>query len=173
MNTLMRTIAGVLAATMALELVPAGLAAQDDKTTVTNVRFEVVGELVNVYYDLGGPADRVHKIRLILLRETDSLFLYHPVNVTGEVGAVIFPGQRRRIVWDFTKEFPDGMTGNDFYFVVEAEIVKPEGIDPLYYYVGGGALVVGGVLALVLSGKKSTDGGGGTGFPAPPGRPGE
>ena len=172
MTTLMRTIAGVLAAVLVLELVPAALLAQDDKTTVTNVKFEVVGELVHVYYDLGGPADRVHKIRLILLRETDSLFLYHPVNVTGDIGAVIFPSQRRRIVWDFTKEFPDGMTGNDFYFVVEAEASKTDGIDPLYY-VGGGALLVGGVLALILAGNKDEGGGGGTGFPAPPGRPGE
>jgi hypothetical protein len=170
MNTLMRVIAGLLVSVMMVELVPSSALSQDDKTTVTNVRFEVVGELVHVYYDLGGPPDRVHKLRLILLRETDSLFLYHPVNVTGDAGAVTFPGQRRRIVWDFTKEFPEGMTGNDFYFVVEAEIVQREGIDPLYY-VGGGALLVGGVLALILAGKKEDGNGGGTGFPAPPGRP--
>jgi hypothetical protein len=171
MSRLIRTIAGVLLAAFLCELVPTVLIADEEKTAVANVRFEVNGELVNVYYDLLGPESRVHKIRLVLLRETDSLFLYHPVNVTGDIGAVIFPGQHRRIVWDFTKEFPEGLTGSDFYFSVEAEAVQTEGINPLYW-VGGGVAVLGGALALLLGGKKTPPPPVG-GFPAPPGRPGQ
>ena len=172
MSYSIKATALVLLLALAGEMVPAAALAQDDKVAVVNVRFEVSGELVNVYYDLEGPADRVHKIRLMLLRETDSLFLYRPINMTGDVGTVVFPGQKRRIIWEFTKEFPEGLTGNDFYFVVEAERVPIEGINPLYYYAGGAA-VVGTVLVVLLTGKKDNGGGGGgtAGFPGPPGRP--
>jgi hypothetical protein len=136
---------------------------------VEHVSFEVAGELVRIYYDLRGIPDRTHKVRLALLRESDSLFIYRPINTSGDVGTVVFPGVRRRITWDITKEFPEGLTGNDFYFVVEVERVETEGMNPLIW-IGGGAVVVGGVLALVLGGKKKenpVD----PGFPAPPGRP--
>jgi len=171
MTHTIKTIAFILLNAMLLQLFPAVALAQDDKIAVVNVRFEVVGELVHIYYDLEGPADKVHTIRLALLKESDSLFLYRPVNLTDDVGTVVFPGQRRRIVWEFTKEFPEGMTGNDFYFVVEAERVATEGINPLYY-VAGGAAVLGTALVLLLTGKKDEGSNGGTpGFPAPPGRP--
>lgn len=170
MKNWIKHTAGALLLVLAAELVPAVSVAQEDKIAVTNVRFEVNGELVNLYYDLEGTADRVHKIRLILLRETDSLFLYRPVNLTGDVGTVVFPGRNRRIVWDFTKEFPEGMTGNDFYFVVEAERVPEEGVNPLYYYAGGAA-VLGTILLVVLGGKKDNGPIINDNFPAPPGRP--
>jgi hypothetical protein len=170
MNNWVKKTAVALLVAVLIELVPVVSVAQDDKTSVTNVRFEVNGELVQVYYDLEGTPDRVHKIRLMLLRETDSLFLYRPVNLTGDVGTVVFPGKNRRIIWEFTKEFPDGMTGNDFYFVVEAERVPTEGINPIYYYAGGAALV-GTLLIVLLGGKNDTGGEVATDFPAPPGRP--
>jgi hypothetical protein len=168
-HNFVKSVAGVLALVFSLELVPIALRAQDVETRVEHVSFEVAGELVRIYYDLRGIPDRTHKVRLALLRESDSLFIYRPMNITGDVGSVVFPGLRRRITWDIAKEFPEGLTGNDFYFVVEVERVETEGMNPLIW-IGGGAVVVGGVLALVLGGKKSETPAD-PGFPAPPGRP--
>jgi hypothetical protein len=155
---------------MALQLVPLSLLANDERTAIENVRFEVAGELVYVHYDLVGPADRIHKISLSLLRVGDRLFVYQPVNITGDVGTIVFPGKGRRITWDFTKEFPEGLTGDDYYFVVETEKEEEQGISSLLWI--GGGVAVAGVLAIVLlSGGDSSTPPATAGFPAPPGRP--
>jgi len=161
----------ILAGLICLELVPVVVLA-DDEIAVRNVRYELTGELVRVYYDLVGPLDKVHKVAIYLRREGDSTFAYRPVYLTGDVGSIVFPGEKRRITWDFLKDFPDGIQGDDFFFTVEAEMVRAPGVNPLYW-IGGGAAVVGGVLAIVLLSK------GGEpppppptpGFPSPPGRP--
>ena len=41
---------------------------RDDEIAVRNVRYEVTGELVRIYYDLVGPLDKVHKVALYLRR---------------------------------------------------------------------------------------------------------
>ncbi|MCK5573622.1 MAG: hypothetical protein KAJ12_12715, partial [Bacteroidetes bacterium] len=139
-------------------------------TAIQNVRFEVAGELVYVYYDLIGPADRIHKISLTIRRETDRLFIYQPVNITGDVGTIVFPGTERRITWDFTKEFPEGLAGDDYYFVVETEAEKEEGMSSLVW-IGGGVAVAGVLAIILLSGGSSSDTPPAAGFPPPPGRP--
>ncbi|MGB2959240.1 MAG: hypothetical protein WBG01_17190 [Bacteroidota bacterium] len=155
---------------MALQLVPLSLLADDEKTAIENVRFEVAGELVYIHYDLLGPADRIHKISVALFRQNDRLFVYQPVNITGDVGTIVFPGKGRRITWDFTKEFPEGLTGDDYYFIVETESEKEEGISSLVWI--GGGVAVAGVLAIVLlSGGDSSTPPSTGGFPVPPGRP--
>jgi len=162
-----------LAALLLVQGVPTALfAAQDEKDRIENVRFEVSGDLVRVYYDLVAPIDKVHGVRLYLRREGDQLFRYRPLNVTGDVGTIVFPGLKRRIVWDFVKEFPDGLTGEDYYFLVEADFEEPEGMSP-WIWVGGGAAVVGGVVTiLLLSGSSDVPPTPvPTGFPQPPGRP--
>ena len=169
----MKALCYVLAWLMCAELVPAALFAADDQVAVRNVRYEITGELVRIYYDLVGPLDKVHRVALFLRREGDSTFVYRPVYLTGDVGSIVFPGEKRRITWDFLKDFPEGAKGDDYYFTVEAEMVETPGINPLYW-IGGGAAVVGGVLAIVLLSKDKTppvppE----PGFPQPPGRPGQ
>lgn len=166
----MKALCYILAWLICAELIPAAVFAADD-LAVRNVHYEITGELVRIYYDLVGPLDRVHRVALLLRRESDSTFVYRPVYLTGDVGTIVFPGEKRRITWDFLKDFPEGVRGEDYYFTVEAEMVETPGINPLYW-IGGGAAVAGGVLAIVLLSK-----GGGTpppppsGFPQPPGRP--
>jgi len=148
------------------------LASPGAGTSIENVRFEKRSELINIFYDLNAPIDKVHEVRLYLRRESDLSFLYRPMNMTGDVGTIVIPGVGRRIVWDITREFPEGLVGDDYYFVVEAEFIEPEGMNP-WIWVGGGAALVAGVVGIILlSGSKDepppviT-----TGFPDPPGRP--
>jgi len=146
---------------------------EGEVSSLDNVHFEVAGDLVRIYYDLNAPLEQVHAVRVVLYRESDPAFAYRPVNLTGDVGTIVFPGAKRRIIWEFTKEFPEGLNGNDYYFVVEAEGLEPESSN-LWWWVGGGAAVAAGVVVLLVAGGKST------GqvvipptvtFPVPPGRP--
>jgi len=167
------TLRLVLLASVLAMGTPLTAVAEDGTTEVRSVRFEVAGQLVYVYYDLIGVATRVHRITVTLHRESDPTYLYSPVNLVGDIGTIVFPGQDRRITWDFTKEFPNGLSGDDYYFIVEAAWEEEQGISPLVW-IGGGAALVGGVVAIVLLSGGGTDengGGGSTGFPQPPGRP--
>jgi hypothetical protein len=128
---------------------------QDEVSSLDNVHFEVAGDIVRIYYDLNAPLERVHAVRVVLYRESDPAFAYRPVNLTGDVGTIVFPGAKRRIIWEFTKEFPEGLNGHDYFFVVEAEGLEPESSN-LWWWVGGGAALVGGVVTLLLVGSKST-----------------
>lgn len=146
--------------------------AQEGEPSIDNVHFEVAGDIVRIYYDLNAPIDLVHAVRLALYRESDATFIYRPVNLTGDVGTIVFPGQKRRIIWEFTKEFPDGLSGPDYYFVVEAEGAQKEASD-LWWWVGGGAAGVGAIIGLVVlltpAGEEPPPPV--NGFPQPPGRP--
>ncbi len=169
----MKVLHVLLAALLLVEGVPAALAAMpQEESAIENVRYEVSGELVMIYYDLIAPIDKVHSVRLLLKRESDAAFLHRPLNLTGDVGTIVFPGVRRRIMWEFLKEFPEGLTGDDYYFVVEAEATQTERMSP-WIWIGGGAAVVGGVLTLLLLGGKDDTQPPlpGNTFPVPPGRP--
>ncbi len=168
----LRGLCYVLAALICAELVPVALLAEDD-TAVKNVHFEVTGELVRVYYDLAGPQNQPYRVLLTLHRQGDPKFIFTPDHVTGDAKTVVFPGLKRRITWDFFRDFPDGLQGNDFYFTVEAQMLEsPGGISPLYW-IGGGVAVVGGILAIVLlsKGESTPPATTPSGFPSPPGRP--
>ncbi len=162
----------VLAGLLCAELVPGSILAEGD-SLVKNVHFEVTGELVRVYYDLLGPKSQPYRVSLTLHREGDPKFIFRPDHVMGDANTVIFPGEKRRITWDFFRDFPDGLQGNDFYFTVEAQMMEsPGGLSPLYW-IGGGVAVLGGVLAIVLlsKGENSPPTPAASGFPSPPGRP--
>jgi hypothetical protein len=147
------------------------LALPDIGTSIENVHFEKSGELIKIFYDLNAPLDKLHDVRLYLRRESDMTFLHRPSHISGDAGTIVIPGVGRRIVWDITKEFPEGLPGDDYYFVVEAEYVEPEGTFP-WIWVGGGAALVGGLVGILLLGGDDVivppDN---TGFPDPPGRP--
>ena len=166
-----RAVRIALVATLMFQFAVPAVAA--DELGVTNVRFEVQGELIYVYYDLAGDVEKAHRVAVYLRRESEPTFVYRPLNVTGEIGTIVFPGSAKRITWEFTKDFPEGLQGEDYYFEVEAEAPESTGgISPLVF-IGGGIAVVGGIVAIVLAGGGDdgpppvTP----TGFPQPPGRP--
>ena len=152
--------------------VPVPAFAQSDEL-VTNVRFEILPERAYVFFDLGGSASERYEVTVTLRRESDPGFRYTPQNVTGDIGPSVQGGGARRIIWEYTKEYPGGVPGDDFFVVVEALPEKAGGISPVVL-VAAGLAVAGGIVALVLSAGGNGDNGGGNGsagFPAPGGRP--
>jgi hypothetical protein len=166
----LKAINCILVGILLLEISPALAIAGETTIRVENVRAEHVGGQIVVYYDLSGPTDEGYIVTMSVRREGSQIFDYKLKNVTGDVGEGLFAGKDRKIVWDIQKEFPAGLEGEDYYFLVEAEIVS-SGISP-WVWIGGG-VAVAGVAGLLLFSKKAesaattTD----TGFPPEPGRP--
>jgi len=143
-----------------------------EKIRVQNVRFEVAGTRVVVGYDLEGPAGRDYIVKVILRREANQSFLHIPKMINGDVGEGRFVGKSKQVTWDILKEFPQGLDGDDFYFVVDVEMIKPG--SNLLYWIGGGAAVVGGAVFLfkdTIFPPKSSPATPEGGFPKPAGRP--
>ena len=76
-------------------------------------------------------------------REGDPKFKMDLTTATGDVGKGSFAGRDRKAIWDPAREFPDGLAGPDFFFVVEAE-VSSGGIST-WVWIGGGAIICPGV----------------------------
>src|SRR5204862_6931124 len=125
-----------------------------------------------IHYDLVAPADAGYIVSVFLKKESNRAFSYSPRNLAGDAGEGKFAGAGKRVVWDIKKEFPQGLTGADFYFVVNVTPVE-SGSNILLWVGAGVAAVAAGVAAVLLFSKASDDqpGGSSGGFPSPPGRP--
>ncbi len=156
MRNVSKTFAAVtylLVGALILECFPLRAVAQDD-LAVRNVRFEITGELIRIYYDLSGSPDKLYRVSVTLRRKSDPTFSAVPMHVSGDLGGIVLPGDKRRVTWDFLKDFPAGLPGDDYYFVIDVEAPASEGLDP-WWYVGGGALVLGGLIALLAHGTTT------------------
>jgi hypothetical protein len=141
----------------------------DEQIRTQNVRFQVVGTKIIIRFDLEGPQDRDYTIKLTLKREQNQSFVHIPRAAAGDIGEGRFAGKDRQISWDILKEFSDGLEGNDYYFVIEVELIS-RGMSPLWY-VGGGLAIVGGVAAFLLGKTAPASPAATESFPKPIGRP--
>lgn len=137
-----------------------------DKIGVENVRFELSDGKVIIYYDLIGPQNKQYEISLTVRREQVQSVQVQPKLLKGDIGKGRFAGRNRQIVWEISREVPDGLKASDYYFVVEAELVPSRGSALLWLGSGTALLGVGSVVYLLLN-KKNGD----AGFPEPPGTP--
>lgn len=121
------------------------------KPVVENVTFNLKEEQIEIDYDLIGKKGKGYKVTVELKRELYPGFSIKPESVKGDVGKGVLPGEGRRIIWDFGKEFRPEMDAEDYYFIVSAK--KPS---MAWLYVLGGAVVAGGGTAaiLMLTNKK-------------------
>jgi hypothetical protein len=95
---------------------------------IENVHPEVVGEKINIYYDLTGIADN-QSVFVKAYMSTDGGKTYgEPLkSVTGDVGMVIGPGKNKCILWDVFKEM-DELVSLNVKFKVQADLVQAEQI---------------------------------------------
>jgi hypothetical protein len=156
---------------IAVNLSPA-YSAQSLKSTsvVTNVHFAVSGLRVTVSYDLQGEPNATYNVAMMLKSRSDPTFGYEPKALSGDVGLGKYAGTDREIVWDMSKEFPQGLQGSGYYFVVDAREVSPGHSTSILTWLGAGAVAVAAVITYVIV----TRNGGPTSpasYPNPPGRP--
>ncbi len=171
MGTFVRPIIGVFLLPLLLFLLNVPLAAQDRPGRIENARWEVVGEIVVITYDLIGDAALTYDVHVTLTRESDRNFKIVPVSLTGAIGKGKYAGLRKEIRWEYKKDVPQGLSGDDYAFVFDIQVIVEEGGSNLLYYLAGGAALVGGAAILVLSGSKKAEAVS-SGLPGPPvGRP--
>ena len=144
----------------------ANQALSKDKIRVENVRFELVGAKIYIYYDLVGPQNKQYEITLTVRREQVQSTRVHPKLLKGDIGKGRFAGRNRQIVWDISREVPRALKTSDYYFVVAAELVS-SGSKALLWIGAGTVLLGGGSVVFLLLTKKNGD----AGFPEPPGTP--
>lgn len=164
----------IVAAALLFCALPSGALARPDDIKAGNISFKVAGQVVVIYYDLNAPADQLYKVTLTLKKRFDATFTYTPVDISGDVGQSVVPGENRIITWKLADEFPKGLPGEDCFFVVGVEPGVPAGfqITPLMWIAGGAAVVGGVLLAVLLKGNTVPPPPPPTpGFPSPPGRP--
>ena len=137
--------------------------------TVTGVSYSMKDSDVVVHYNLAGPADKPYEVRLVLKRQTQPFFKMMPIDVSGDVGTDVHPGQNKTIVWQMYKDVPYGLDGDDFYFEVSVTRLgeKKSGTSWLLYV--GGAIVGGA--AAVYFGTDLFHKSSGSSIPSPPLRP--
>jgi hypothetical protein len=157
MGRLARPVIVMLLPPLMCLLLNVQLFAQDVPGRIENARWQVSGDIVIITYDLIGNADLVYDVSITLTRESDKNFKFFPVSVTGAVFKGKHAGLRKEIRWQYKKDVPEGLSGDDYAFVFNVQIIKEEGGSNLLYYLAGGAVVLGGAAFLILSGSKQAE----------------
>lgn len=161
----------LLIALMLAQGIPLSAASAKEEEPAQNVRFEISGAKILIRYDLPTVASETYIVKVTLRRTSNSTFAFVPTIVSGDVGEGKWSGKNKQITWEILREFPRGMEGDDFYFVVTADLVAG-GSNTWLWLGGGAAAVVGGAAYFLLKGKAQATGTtGDTGFPQPTGRP--
>ena len=124
---------------------------QDVRISATE--FKVNEEFVIITYDLQGEVDETYLIECFLMRDAQPNFKHKLRYVDGDIGTGKFVGNNKIIRWNFSKEFPMGLTGDDFYFLVSVDEIS-SGL-AWYYYVGAAA-IGGAAAAFLLGGSKDS-----------------
>ena len=161
----MKFLCYLLSLVLIAESIPFSLLFAEEGVAVKNIWHAVAGDKIVIHYDLLGIADQEYNIKLVLKRQKDPRFVLEPKNLSGDVGKGKFNGVRKQVVWDFLREYPQGLEGDDFYFSVTVEAVSSSNL--LYYLLAGAALGAGGYFLL----KPKATANGDNGWPVPPVRP--
>jgi hypothetical protein len=139
---------------------------------VQNVRFtQRADSNVEVTYDLIGNPAKKYSVRLSLVKSgSRAAFPISKESLSGNVGQAVSPGRRLIIIWNLPKDYPRGLEGEGFVFIVE--VFEPKrGSSAKPWIIGGLTAVGGGVAILIaMSGGGGGNGGGGAGavLPLPP-----
>ena len=119
---------------------------------VSNQEVRIEGEVAFISYDLEAPEGGTYLIAVELRRESDRSFSLVPSKLTGDIGEVKSGGMKKIITWEYLKDFPFGLTGEDYYFKIE---VSRSGGFP-WLWVGLGSAAAAGAAVVIIAGKSST-----------------
>lgn len=140
----------------------------NESIVVENVSYIVAGGKVFIKYDLIGSNEQSYKVSLALKRSSNSNIIYIPKTVSGDIGEIDSAGKNKEITWEIKNDFPQGLSGEDYYFVVQAE--KIDESSNLLTWVGIGAAAIVTVVSYLIIGQNDS-GNTGSSFPPPPNRP--
>lgn len=139
-----------------------------ESVLVENVSYAVSGGKIFIKYDLLGSNDQAYNVSLALKRSSSDNIIYVPKTVSGDIGEIHSAGKDKQIIWEIKNDFPQGLSGEDYYFVVQAEKID-ESSNFLTWAGIGVAAIVTAVTYLII-GKNDSDNPESS-FPPPPNRP--
>jgi hypothetical protein len=148
-------------------------ALQGQEPQVQNVRFtQRVDSNVEVTYDLIGNPAKKYSVRLSLVKSgSRAAFPISKESLSGYVGEAVSPGRGLRILWNLPKDYPRGLEGEGFVFIVEV-YEQRRGGSATPWLLGG--LAAGGGVAILIAilggggGDNGGNGGVGEVLPLPP-----
>ena len=140
---------------------------------VQNVQFIMYGYEVVINYDLLGDPSVKYNVRLMLRRGGDPSYEYFPKSLSGDIGTGRFVGEKKQIIWAIDYEFPKGLQGNDYYFVVQAENIEKKSDSQILTWIGSGVAVLAAAVTyvIILNNKPASANTTNSGFTIPPPRP--
>lgn len=123
---------------------------------VENVRFkQEIDSKVVVTYDLLGKSSQTYVVILsIFSPESRKKVPISLGSLTGAVGKTVSPGKGLEIIWDLYKDYPGGLEGEGFRFIVDAYIQQKSGGSKWPWIVAGIA-AAGGVVYLLNNAPSS------------------
>jgi hypothetical protein len=130
----------------------------DNVLRVSNQDVRIEGDVAFISYDLEAPEGGTNIITIELRRENDPSFVLVPSDLTGDIGELKSAGPRKLIRWEYLRDLPIGMRGEDYYFKIEAS--RPGGFP--WLLVGLGSAAAAGAVVAIVARKSS-------GTSAPPG----
>ena len=138
---------------------------------VKDVHFSTSDNKVWIFYDLQGDKKATYQIQLLASTNGGKTYTISPTNVSGDIGRDVKAGKKKEIIWHIMEDYPEGLQGSDFQFLIKAHREGPAINHRLLKFaaIGVAAVGVGVVLILLLSGSNSAGSSGG--FPLPPPRP--
>ncbi len=112
---------------------------------VDNVRFvQQANSRVTVTYDLvGDPAQKYNVALSLYLPDSKNTVALKQKNLEGATGKNVGAGRGQEIVWDLLKEYPRGLNGDGYVFVVDA-FMQQKGGSKTTLILGGLAAAAGG-----------------------------
>ena len=125
-----------------------GLLAQEP--AVQNVQFiQRADKKVEVTYDLVGKPSRKYAVKLSLVKSgSRGRLSMNQQTLSGDVGEGVSPGRRLRIIWNLPDDYPQGLKGEGFTFIVE--VFEQQRGGSKWPWIGGGLAIAGGVVAYII-----------------------
>ena len=134
---------------------------------IKNVHFRTNDNNVFIYYNLLGKSTQKYKIQLLASINGGSSYTVNPTNITGDVGKGISPGKNKKIEWNLMEDYPNGLRGTKFQFLVKAHKEKNfTNTFVKYALIGIIAIGIGTGAVIYMSNHHYSPG-----LPLPPARP--
>ncbi len=118
--------------------------------SVLNVQFTQRPDgWVEVTYDLAGDSSEKYTIKLSVAQSGSRTKLaMRRASLSGDIGEDISPGWGKKIIWNLPQDYPKGLAGDGFVFVVEA--IEKGGGSKLRWVLAGLGAAGGGVVYFLL-----------------------
>jgi PEGA domain len=118
-----------------------------DNEKVTNLKLSYNNKKFTISYLINDNLDEDYEVKLLFADGRNRFEEKELFQLSGDYGEGEFASSGRNIIWDFGKEFPNGIMSDKYDLQLKLTI---EEISTTWYYYVGGAILAGGVAAAII-----------------------